>query len=61
MGLEQFITDSEDEELPPDHCPSCEQKGEVTEYWYNRCTTSQDDCEVTSWIPTQFEHGLDVD
>ena len=51
MGLDEFKTEEEDEELLAEdgYCPSCEAKGEFTKYWYIRCTNPE--CEVITFIP----------
>lgn len=51
MGIDDFSSDDSDDELRPEdgYCPSCEAKGEITKYWYNRCTN--DDCPVLTFIP----------
>lgn len=65
MGLEQFKEDNQDDYDYPSGisesikkpkmfdetlCPTCGQKGEVLEYWYNRCTN--ENCDTITYIPT---------
>jgi len=49
MGLGSFKTTEDDKAPEEGYCPSCEKLGEVTKYWYNRCTNG--DCEVITFIP----------
>jgi len=48
MSLEEFL-DEEEKDPSDGYCPNCEKLGELTEYWYNRCTNSS--CEVITFIP----------
>ena len=57
MSLDDIVsnveTEVEREEYNPLECPSCGKEGEETEYWYNRCTTPSDECDVLIFIPVE--------
>ena len=55
MALQDFVSDSEDEDLP--ECPSCGEKGEDTERVEFRCTTSHSECEVLYWFEPEYNGG----
>jgi len=52
MEPDKFNKDESEsqERLPEDgYCTSCEAKGEITKYWYNRCTN--ENCPVLTFMP----------
>lgn len=39
----------------PELCPSCGEVGEETGHYYWRCSSPQDECDVTTYIPNTYE------
>lgn len=60
MGLEAFKTEPQrvgDKEKfqKPELCPNCGSEGEHLRDTQWKCTTDRDECEVISWLNTNYE------
>lgn len=60
MGLEAFKTEPKrvgDKEKfrKPELCPDCGEEGQHVRGTEYRCTTDRDECEVLTWLHSDFE------